>query len=134
MQVVDWPTFEAARWEALSRFGRVLSGDAAGFQVDLHDVLERADLTVKKVRWTGDIDCGFVVTVYDAVGPIGSAWSTLRDLLDSDLSYNDDGGALAVVATRRDQMDVAYLTWNPSLGVVTVCLAISGSPEPTPET
>lgn len=108
----------------LRAFGRMTSGDAEGFIIDLQNAVEDAGLDPTPVKWHDGDDALFTATGQFHETP--SAWAALMLVTLDDLAYRD--GGIATVDVSSDSVRVQFATWAPTIGLATVRIDASPSP------
>lgn len=116
MKPVNAEQFETVRRSMLRNLGRMTSGNAQGFIIDLSNALEKAGLDPTTAKWRGGDDGLFTATGRFDDTP--SDWSALMLVALDDLAYVD--GCIATVDVSSDSVRVQFATWAPTIGLATV--------------
>lgn len=116
MKPVDTEQFEAVRRSMLRAFGRMTSGNAKGFIIDLQNAIEDAGLDPTTVKWRGGDDALFTATGQFDKTP--SARAAFKLVTLDDLAYRD--GGIATIDVSSDSVRVQFATWAPTIGLATV--------------
>jgi hypothetical protein len=117
MKLMDARQFEILRKSMLRDFGRISSGDAHGFIIDLDVALERSGLKKPAIKWRGGDDGLFTATGKFEGQPTDSATLALEHL-DDTVAYGDDVAVTLDVSP--DAVHISLATWTPVIGLATI--------------